>query len=99
MIVIDIIIYILIGTFTSWIFYYWKKKELIGGFIGGLIVGLIGSIILGGFLLVQFIELVIDFLQKGGYISNVNIISSLIGGYIFLYFYNKISHDRQRKDY
>ncbi len=97
MIVIDIIVYVAIGGLLSWFFYFLRKKDLLGGFIGGLIVGFLGAV-LGGLALSLAVEWLIAILQKGAG-SNVNIIASLIGGYVALYIFNKINHDRTRKDF
>ncbi len=84
-----------IGGVLSAFFYYWRKRDLLGGYIGGIIIASLGAI-LGSFFLIYIIDPVIRFLQNGAYISNVNILSGLIGGYIFLYIFNKINHDRIR---
>src|SRR5688572_3805988 len=97
-VLLDIIIYILLSALLSWIFYYWKRKDLLGGFVGGVIVGLLGSI-LGAFLLSWGVQWLLDILQQGFYISNVNVVASLLGGYLALYIFNKINHDKIRKDF
>ncbi|MDH5718190.1 MAG: hypothetical protein OEZ22_11225 [Spirochaetia bacterium] len=96
-ILLDIFVYVVIAGFLSWLYYYWRKKDLLGGFIGGIVVGLAGSI-LGALLFHKPLEVVIDFLQKGiG--SNVDILAAFIGGYTALFIFNKINHDRTRQDY
>ncbi len=94
-VIIDIIMYMVIGGVLSAFFYYWRKRDLLGGYIGGIIIASLGAI-LGSFFLIYIIDPVIRFLQNGAYISNVNILSGLIGGYIFLYIFNKINNDRIR---
>ncbi|MDH5719680.1 MAG: hypothetical protein OEZ13_03570 [Spirochaetia bacterium] len=96
-IIIDVGVYLILGGILSWLFYSWKRKDLLGGFIGGLVVGIFGSI-LGALLLHRPLKYSIDFLQKGlG--SNVDILAAIFGGYIALYIFNKINHDKQRQDY
>lgn len=94
-VIIDIIMYLMIGVAISAFFYYWRKKDILGGFIGGIIIASLGAI-LGSFFLIYIIDPVIRFLQNGAFISNVNILSGLIGGYIILYIFNKINHDLSR---
>jgi len=97
-IITDIIVYILLGALLSWFFYYYKYKDLIGGFTGGTIVGLLGSV-LGVLLLHRPIMAILDFLKNGMYISNVDLFTGILSGYFALYVYNKINHDKPRKDY
>jgi hypothetical protein len=97
-IITDIIVYILLGALLSWYFFYFKYKDLIGGFTGGAIVGLLGSV-LGVLLVRKPISMVLDFLQNGMYISNVDLFTGILSGYLSLYVYNKINHDKTRKDY
>ncbi|MDH4199172.1 MAG: hypothetical protein OEV66_02235 [Spirochaetia bacterium] len=94
----DIIVYILLGGLLSWYFYYFKYRDIIGGFTGGVIVGLLGSV-LGVLLIRKPISATLDFLQNGMYISNVDLFTGLLSGYLALYVYNKINHDKTRKDY
>ncbi len=96
--VIDIFFYIMVSAILSWFFYYWRRRDILGGYVGGLIVGLFGSII-GTFLLGNFLQTTVDILQKGLKISNVNLLASFIGGYTALYIFNKINHDKERRDH
>ena len=97
-IIADVVIYILLGAGLAWFFYYWKRKDLVGGYLGALLVGLVGCI-LGAFAFSSILEKIIHILQKGFYLSNVNIIASLIGGYAFLYIFNYFNHNRERQSY
>ena len=45
-----IAIYLVIGALVSWIFYFIKRRDLFGGYIGGFAVGIVGALI-GGFIL------------------------------------------------
>jgi uncharacterized membrane protein YeaQ/YmgE (transglycosylase-associated protein family) len=94
---IDFMVYIALGAIISWFFYYLRRFDLFGGFLGGTVVALIGSI-LGAFLLQKPLNIMIDALQ-GGLGSNVNIIAAVIGGVVSVLLLSKINNGRKRKDY
>lgn len=92
-------IYIGLGAFVSWIYYFIKKRDLFGGYIGGLAIGVIGALI-GGFILDRiFLDIAIKFLEFLVYETGVNIIAGFIGGYIAVYIMNRLGHDKERKIY
>ena len=92
---LDIVIYFLLGLFLSWIFYYIKRKDLLGGFAGGLVIGMIGSV-LGVLVLSDIVKKIIDIMQS--MIGNVDVLTGLLTGYLALFIYNKINHDRTRPE-
>lgn len=89
-------IYIGIGAILSFVFYSLKKRELFGGYIGGLVVGVIGALV-GGFVLDRLFYdmtvMVLEFLARD---IGVNVIAGFIGGYAALYIMNKLNHDKTR---
>ena len=91
----DIVIYLSIAAALAWFFFYWLRRDLLGRYIGTFLVSLLGCI-LGGFLFNDILKKVVDLLQRGLYISNVNVLASLIGGYVLLYLYNFFNHDKKR---
>ncbi len=94
-----IVIYLSIGAAVAFIFYNLKKKDLFGGYIGGLVVGVIGAIIGGLVLNALFYDIIVRilyFLCEG---SGVNIIAGLLGAYAALYIMNRLNHNRSRKKY
>ncbi len=95
-IITDIFIYLLLGFGLAWLFYYQRKKDIIGGYFGAMLIALTGCI-LGAFIFSNILKKIIDLLQEGFYLSNVNIIASVIGGYLFLYIFNRLNGDRGRK--
>ena len=99
MVVKAIVIYLGIGASVAFIFYNLKKKDLFGGYIGGLVVGVIGALI-GGLILdsifYDIVVIILDFLSRG---SGVNIIAGFIGAYAALYVMNRLNHNRSRKKY
>ena len=96
---IAIAIYIGLGAIVSWIYFFFKKRDLFGGYIGGLAVGFIGALI-GGFildrLLLDITKKVLEFLV---YDTGVNIIAGFIGAYIAVYIMNRLGHDKERRKY
>ena len=89
-IIVDTIVYLIVGAGLGWFFYYWLRKDLIGKFMGASLVGLLGCI-LGSFLLSDILKWLLSF-----HISNVNILASIIGGYTLLHLCNLFNHDRER---
>ncbi|MCX8124832.1 MAG: hypothetical protein N3F66_11830 [Spirochaetes bacterium] len=94
-----IVIYIAMGALVSWIFYSLKRRDLFGGFIGGMVIGVIGALI-GGFILDKLLlDITIKILRFLVYDTGVNIIAAFIGGYAAVYIMNKLNHDKERKRY
>jgi len=94
-----IIIYIGLGALVAFIFYNLKRRDLFGGYIGGLVIGVIGALI-GGLILdrlfYDIFVVILDFLSRG---AGVNIIAGFIGAYLAVYIMNKLNHDRERKKF
>jgi uncharacterized membrane protein len=95
---IDFLVYIVLGALISWYFFYLRRDDLFGGYLGGAVVALIGAI-LGAFLLQKPFNFIIDALQDGLHVSNVNIIAALFGGLVSVLLLTKINGGRKRKDY
>lgn len=94
-----IAIYISLGALVSYIFYSLRRRDLFGGYIGGLVVGVIGAVIGGlvlDYLLFDIVAVVLEFLARG---AGVDIIAGFIGAYFALFIMNKLNHDRERKKY
>lgn len=94
-----IAIYLAIGAIVSWVFYFMKRRDLFGGYIGGFAVGIVGALI-GGFILDKlFLDIAIKILSFLVYDTGVNIIAGLIGAYIAVYIMNRLGHNKERKKY
>ncbi|MBP7605152.1 MAG: hypothetical protein KBA15_14590 [Spirochaetes bacterium] len=94
-----IVLYVALGALVSWIFYYLKRRDLLGGYIGGLVVGVIGALI-GGFILDRLLlDITIRVLRFLVYDTGVNLIAGFIGGYAALYVMNRLNHNKERKKY
>jgi len=94
-----IVLYIGLGALVAFIFYNIKRRDLFGGYIGGLVVGVIGALI-GGLVLDSLfydkIVTILDFLSRG---AGVNLIAGFLGAFAALYIMNKLNHNRERKKY
>ena len=94
-----IAIFLALGALVSFIFYGLRRRDLFGGYIGGLVVGFIGAII-GGYLLdylfYNISVIILEFLSRG---IGVNVIAGFIGAYVALYIMNKLNHNKERKKY
>ncbi|MBV6494739.1 MAG: hypothetical protein LDLANPLL_02776 [Turneriella sp.] len=97
-ILLDSLVYLALAAALSWLFFYLRRFDLLGGFLGGVLVALIGSI-LGAFLFSMPLKYAIDKLQNGFGVFNVNIIAAIIGGLSSLWLLTKINNERKRKDY
>ncbi|MDY6933726.1 MAG: hypothetical protein SVZ03_05805 [Spirochaetota bacterium] len=96
---LSIAIYLGLGAIVAWIFYYAKRRDLFGGYIGGMVIGVIGALI-GGFILDKLLlDVSIRIMQFLVYETGVNVIAGFIGGYLAVYIMNRLTHDRERKRY
>lgn len=98
-VVTAIAIFLGLGAIVSFIYYNLRKRDLFGGYIGGLVVGFIGAII-GGYLLdylfYNISVTVLEFLSRG---IGVDVIAGFIGAYAAVYIMNRLNHNRERKKY
>lgn len=92
---IVIVVYLLIGASVAFLFFNLRRRDLFGGYIGGLAIGLIGAII-GGYLLDSILLVVTDFLQQR---IGVNVIAGFIGSYAAVYVMNRLNHNKERKKF
>lgn len=94
-----ILIFLAIGAIISFIFYFIRRRDLFGGYIGGLVIGFIGAII-GGYLLdylfYNITVAIMEFLSRG---IGVNVIAGFIGAYAAVAIMNRLNHDKERKKY
>ncbi len=94
-----IVLYIGLGALASWIFFYLKRRDLLGGYIGGLVVGVIGALV-GGFILDRLLlDVTIRVLRFLVYDTGVNLIAGFVGAFLALFIMNRLNHDKERKKY
>jgi len=98
-VLIIIAIYLLIAAAVTSIFYHLKGRSLFGGYIGGLIIAIIG-VVIGEYVLARFLmepaKVVLNFLVEG---TGVNIITGFLGAYAAVYLMNKLNSDKKRTKY
>jgi len=99
---LDFLIYILAGISASMFYYYKKRRDLLFGFWGGVVIGTIGAIMISMIAALDgwFIEFV-TWLMKPKFgndlIFRVNLIAAVIGSFVFVYILNRINHDKERR--
>jgi len=90
---------LLTGGVVSAIFFYFKKRDLFGGFIGGMVIGILGAV-LGAYvldrLLLDITRKVLNFLV---YETKIDIIAAFIGAWIAVYIMNRVNHDKKREKF
>jgi len=100
-ILVDIIFIVGIATLVAWYFYFYLKREIIGGFVGAIVISGLGAILILA-TLQTFLRDIIMWLMspKLGTIqlSNINLIVIFMGAYLSLYLLIKINYNKQRKD-
>ncbi len=95
----SIAILLVIGAIVAWIFYYYKMRDLFGGYIGGFTIGVIGALI-GAFILDKLLyDITVKILAFLARDAGVNIIAGFIGGYIAVTIMNRLNHNKERKKY
>ncbi len=92
--------YMLVSLLFTAYFYYYRRKDLLGGFTGGFIVAFIGAILFS--MLVNFRnwfnQISLWLLQPsiGEFSFHVNFWTASIGSVLFLLILNHINYDRDR---
>ncbi len=97
----DILFVLSISGGLAWYFYYYKRKDLLGGYWVAFLVALLGSLIILSLFQDPIREIVYWLISpKIGIwqVANVNLIAVLIGGYSVLYIMNRINHNKERRD-
>jgi len=102
--VLDFLTYAATGALASYIYFYRKRRDLLGGFWGGAVIGVVGAVILTYFSGTWFIELITWMMKskkifggdQGGVQLRVNLIAAVAGAFLFVYILNRINHDRRR---
>ncbi len=100
-IVLDLLVYAAIGSLASWFYFFYRRRALLGGFWGGMLIGFIGAVIIA--LIATFNDWFTTLLVwlmvpkiNGDFHFRVNILAASLGAFLFVYILNRINHDRER---
>ena len=94
-----IAIFLLLAAGVTSIFYHLKRRALFGGYIGGLIIAIIG-VVIGEFVLGRLAtEYIVRFFSFLIQLTGVNIITGFLGAYGAVYLLNKLNHNKERTKY
>ncbi len=99
--VLDLIVYVIVGGIASWVYYGYKKKALIGGFFGGAFIATVGAIV------VTLLSTIYDWFSNlviwlmipkinGEFYFRVNLITATLGALLFVSILNRINQKRDR---
>ncbi|MBL8021564.1 MAG: hypothetical protein JNM27_17975 [Leptospirales bacterium] len=100
-IIIALIVYAASGIAASYYFFVVKRKDLLGGFWGGAVIGLVGAVLVTVITSQDawFIRLISWLMipRIGDFQIPVNLIASVIGGLLFVAILNRINHSKDRR--
>ena len=103
-ILLDFFIYALAGMAASYFYFVYKRRDLLGGFWGGAVIGTVGAVIISWLTGIEgWFMTVLTFLMKptielwNHSFFRVNLIAAVIGSFIFVYIMNRINHDKERR--
>jgi len=97
-----LVVYAASGFAASYYFFVFKRKDLLGGFWGGAVIGLVGAVIISWVTSQDawFTRLVYWLMiPKFGdtFQIPVNLIASFLGGVLFVAILNRINHNKDRR--
>lgn len=100
-VVLDFIVYAVIGAIAAWFYYYYRRRDLLGGFWVALVIGAIGAVIfnvmsLPGNWFVEFINFLM-YPKSEWFEIRINLIVALAGAFVILAVFNHINHDKERR--
>lgn len=96
------LVYAAVGAAVAWYFYYFRRRELIGGFWVAMILATVGAVLFTTLASIKswFANLVYWLMlpkYEETLLAPVNLITALIGAVLFVYILNRINHDRERR--
>ena len=100
--ILQLVVYTASGIAASYYFYNWKRKDLLGGFWGGTVIGLVGAVLISWVTSrdAWFMRLVSWLMIPkfgDGFQIPVNLIASVLGGLLFVAILNRINHNKDRR--
>ncbi|MCE9599940.1 MAG: hypothetical protein K8S54_18415 [Spirochaetia bacterium] len=102
-IILALIVYAASGIAASYYFFVVKRKDLLGGFWGGAVIGLVGAVLVSVITSIDawFIRLISWLMIPrigDSFQIQVNLIASVIGGLVFVAILNRINHSKDRRN-
>lgn len=98
---LEILVYAIISFLSAWYFFVYKRKALPGKLIGSWIIAFIGAVfftLLSGAWFIQVVNWLMSPKFGDDFFIRVNLITAMIGAMTFLWIYNYVNHDRERRD-
>ena len=99
---IDFVVYALCGLAAAYYYYHYHKKDLPGGFWTATLVAIIGAVLLtmvAG--LDAWFRRFVTWLMQPKFgdelLVRVNLITAVIGAFLFVYILNRINQNRTRR--
>ncbi len=98
-IIMDFLFFVGASALVAWYYFFYLRKDLLGGFWGAMLVACVGALIVFA-LLQNVIRDVIMWLMSpkigSTQLSHVNLIAIFLGAFFALYIMNRINHNRER---
>lgn len=99
---VDSLAYILTGLAAAWFFYYNQRRDLLGGFWGAVVVGVVGAVLIHSVLSLShnWFGRLVQWLMKpeiGEFHVRVNMLAAMAGAFLFVFILNRINHDKERR--
>ncbi|MDX1958899.1 MAG: hypothetical protein SFU98_10015 [Leptospiraceae bacterium] len=100
-ILVDVFLLVGLSLFFGWYFYFYLKREIIGGYLGAILFALVGSLLFFTFSHKIIRDILMWFMSPkiGSYqISNLNLIVVALGAFGTLYLVDKIQNRKRKID-
>lgn len=101
-VLVDSLAYILTGLAAAWFYYHYQRRELLGGFWGAVVIGVVGAVLLHSVLSLfnNWFARLLNWLMKpelGGFHVRVNMLAAMAGAFLFVFILNRINHNKERR--
>lgn len=99
---VDALAYVLTGLVAAWFYYHYMRRDLLGGFWGAVVIGVIGAVMVHSVLSLfnNWFARLLNWLMKpelGGFHVRVNMLAAMAGAFLFVFILNRINHDKERR--
>ncbi len=97
-----LLIYVVCGVAAAYYYYHVKRRELLGGFWGASVIGLVGAVVVGMITSIDaWFNRLVSWLMIPKFGDSfqvpVNLIAAVIGGLVFVAILNRINHNKERR--